>query len=610
MGIKGLLPKLKSITKNVNLKDLNFTSCAVDGYAWLHKSIYSCGEELIFRNDISKMVSFFEHKITDLLEMGIKVVIVYDGAYFSLKGGTEEHRKKSRARKTKEGIELLNLGKKKEGIKMLLQAFDISPEIAFAVKKKIMAKFGKTSSTSGKEEEYLGIHEGGSVEFLVAPFEADPQLAHLSRSKYVDLVICEDSDLLVFGSHRVLYKMTSKYEGQLIESKDVLSTKEIEMKGWNFYGFIYMCIMSGCDYLDSPTGIGMKTANNYMNSTPNIKKLLKKLKEKNKISEEYIYQFKRAFTQFNCGRVYCPFEKKMLHLNSFPLNDLNTDNFDEIIRKLKEKDPTFPYKWLKEIFEREGNFEFLGEFFEKTTLEKLKKCEINPDDLGSFSGKYLEPLEQNKMIPNLKFKPEYNNSKITRTKSKKSLKTKTKIMKCKSEKKLEKYSLKNGLKKWITKPEEKKENESKNVDEDLEEYKIDVKTKKKLLEINPVSNKEASEKSLHNGEKDDSDCADLNKTENSSIDNEIRNPEINVMEYENPIIDFDENNLNQTKKKLKKEYCQIKLFAQNVNSCKMELEKMNLVKGDDKESKLTDENTMVRHLICLIILGRVRKRFS
>ena len=44
---------------------------------------------------------------------------------------------------------------------------------------------------------------GVGVECIVAPYEADAQLAYLSREGIVDLVITEDSDLLVFGSKRV-----------------------------------------------------------------------------------------------------------------------------------------------------------------------------------------------------------------------------------------------------------------------------------------------------------------------------------------------------------------------------------------------------------------------
>lgn len=41
------------------------------------------------------------------------------------------------------------------------------------------------------------------IDYVVAPYEADAQLAHLVKSGKVDAVISEDSDLLVFGCRTV-----------------------------------------------------------------------------------------------------------------------------------------------------------------------------------------------------------------------------------------------------------------------------------------------------------------------------------------------------------------------------------------------------------------------
>jgi len=49
-----------------------------------------------------------------------------------------------------------------------------------------------------------------NIECIVSPYEADAQLAYLSRIDYVDVVISEDSDLLAYGSKRVLFKVTAK----------------------------------------------------------------------------------------------------------------------------------------------------------------------------------------------------------------------------------------------------------------------------------------------------------------------------------------------------------------------------------------------------------------
>ncbi len=41
------------------------------------------------------------------------------------------------------------------------------------------------------------------VEYLVAPYEADAQLAYMIRNGLVDAVITEDADLIPFGCHTV-----------------------------------------------------------------------------------------------------------------------------------------------------------------------------------------------------------------------------------------------------------------------------------------------------------------------------------------------------------------------------------------------------------------------
>jgi exonuclease 1 len=73
----------------------------------------------------------------------------------------------------------------------------------------------------------------------------------------IDLVITEDSDLLLFGADKCLFKMDQNgkgieidlnelpkcemFSGTLEEQKELLLTT---------------CILSGCDYLESLKGIG------------------------------------------------------------------------------------------------------------------------------------------------------------------------------------------------------------------------------------------------------------------------------------------------------------------------------------------------------------------
>jgi len=46
-----------------------------------------------------------------------------------------------------------------------------------------------------------------NIEYYVAPYEADAQLAHLYLTGRVSLVVTEDSDLLPFGVQKCLFKM-------------------------------------------------------------------------------------------------------------------------------------------------------------------------------------------------------------------------------------------------------------------------------------------------------------------------------------------------------------------------------------------------------------------
>jgi exonuclease-1 len=51
----------------------------------------------------------------------------------------------------------------------------------------------------------IQVLQKNNVDYIVSPYEADAQLAYLSSSGLVDLVISEDSDLLPYGAKQVIY---------------------------------------------------------------------------------------------------------------------------------------------------------------------------------------------------------------------------------------------------------------------------------------------------------------------------------------------------------------------------------------------------------------------
>ena len=56
------------------------------------------------------------------------------------------------------------------------------------------------------------------VQCIVAPYEADAQLAFLSMNNIVSSVITEDSDLLAFGCKRIMFKMDQQVTSMLLIS--------------------------------------------------------------------------------------------------------------------------------------------------------------------------------------------------------------------------------------------------------------------------------------------------------------------------------------------------------------------------------------------------------
>lgn len=97
-----------------------------------------------------------------------------------------------------------------------------------------------------------------NVQHIIAPYEADPQLAYLISTGQVKAIITEDSDLLAFGAEKVVVKMDRYGEGHQVIHQDMF--RPMALPSFNLETFRYACILSGCDYLPSLPGIGLKKA--------------------------------------------------------------------------------------------------------------------------------------------------------------------------------------------------------------------------------------------------------------------------------------------------------------------------------------------------------------
>lgn len=100
----------------------------------------------------------------------------------------------------------------------------------------------------------------------------------------------------------------------------------IEMRFWSMDRFRQMCILSGCDYLDSPPGIGLKKSLSLLERIDAYSLLSRwrkwgNLSKAPKLPEGYEEQFKLADAVFLYQRVYDPSLRRLVTLT--PLHQVD-----------------------------------------------------------------------------------------------------------------------------------------------------------------------------------------------------------------------------------------------------------------------------------------------
>ena len=131
MGINGLLKALESIAIDRHLSYYRNKKMAVDGYCWLHKSVYLMSNEIITNPQSKKYLIYLEKRLEQLLSYNIVPVIIFDGDKLPMKKIEEDERQKHRNEVTKQGKTLLNQGLVKEAQAKMIEGLDINPQMAY-----------------------------------------------------------------------------------------------------------------------------------------------------------------------------------------------------------------------------------------------------------------------------------------------------------------------------------------------------------------------------------------------------------------------------------------------------------------------------------------------
>jgi exonuclease-1 len=232
MGIQGLLPIIKPLIRDCNVKDFSGKRVAVDGYCWLHRAVYNCCMELCNDQETDVWIKYFLGLVDLLLNAGIEVTLVFDGNNLPAKRDVEISRSTTRQSNIQKARLYQNSGDIKNARLYYSRATFATPRMA-AILIRIMRQ------------------SHPMVKCIVAPYEADAQLSYLSINNLVDLVISEDSDNIPYGCSDIMFKLDHQGNCQRLVLSD-LFTRVIpgfDLRTFSQEMIVTMCIASGCDYL-------------------------------------------------------------------------------------------------------------------------------------------------------------------------------------------------------------------------------------------------------------------------------------------------------------------------------------------------------------------------
>ncbi|XP_071506297.1 uncharacterized protein [Diadema antillarum] len=301
MGIQGLLPFLKETSEPIHIRKYSGYTVAVDTYCWIHRGAVACASQLAKGEPADHYVRYCLKYVNMLKSLNIRPVMVFDGKNLPAKAAVEESRRERRENYSKKGRQFLREGKASEARDCFVKCINVTPEMALDVMKAVRSL---------------------DVDCIVAPYEADAQLAYLEKNGFVQAVITEDSDLIAFGCKKVIVKLD--LAGNCLEVDS--SRLNRAMKAGSKFTpdkFRYMCILAGCDYLSSLPGIGIGKARKLFQLTDNpdisqvVRRMATTLKMKFTVPPEYLKGFLEANNTFLYQLAFDPKLKRLQPLTPY-----------------------------------------------------------------------------------------------------------------------------------------------------------------------------------------------------------------------------------------------------------------------------------------------------
>ena len=236
------------------------------------------------------------------------------------------------------------------------------------------------------------------VEYMVAPYEADSQLAYLYKTDEIQAIMTEDSDLIAYNCYNIIRQVKKDGKCRFLNIEKEFTEEELEYKRmYNVSVFTQLtdeavtklCILAGCDYLQNLKSVGFGTLiRKFDNEEDDADTLIDELiEDRLRGSPAKLKKYKNTFEKvcqtFMNQVVYDKLEQRMVYLSYYDdyaneeTEDLDIDYVGDVT--LLTKEFALGLMSLDDHFEKRPktnrDFERMLKFFE--FKPDMEQCRIN-----------------------------------------------------------------------------------------------------------------------------------------------------------------------------------------------------------------------------------------
>jgi len=311
MGIKSLTKTIQRFSPDSiqveNLYKLSGKRVAVDASLVIYQQLLKCPKGKLFKNSKDKITNHITglfYKIMNYVSLNIELIFIFDGKPPDNKKDCIDLRKE-KCQKAKDS--LTSSSTEEERNRVEKASLRLTPEMINDIK-------------------HL-LHLMG-ISYIQSDGEGEAIASELCRMGFVDYVLTEDMDTMVYGCPKLIRNCTDKS----LKRKDIVSifdyNKVIEGLKIDHDKFVDFCILCGCDYCPVVPKIGHITAYKLIQKHNSIEDIIKNTEYK--FPEGYLKLFNDAKINFNLYRDKLKLDDLKINSSTKNISDLSKYLIQEI----------------------------------------------------------------------------------------------------------------------------------------------------------------------------------------------------------------------------------------------------------------------------------------